>query len=129
VVVDTIEVAGLWSAVPGLYAGIRDALAEHAEAVGCHLSHLYSSGSSLYFTFLVRGADDDDAQVRYLAAWEQAARSCAAAGGTLTHHHGVGRLKSPYLAAELGEAGLDVLTRIKSAVDRQGIMNPGVLLP
>jgi alkyldihydroxyacetonephosphate synthase len=129
VVVDTIEVAGLWSAVPGLYAGIRDALAVHAEAVGCHLSHLYSSGSSLYFTFLVRGADDDDAQVRYLAAWEQAARSCAAAGGTLTHHHGVGRLKSPYLAAELGEAGLDVLTRIKAAIDRQGIMNPGVLLP
>ena len=129
VVVDTIEVAGLWSAVPGLYAGIRDALAEHAEAVGCHLSHLYSSGSSLYFTFLVRGADDDDAQVRYLAAWDQAARACAAAGGTITHHHGVGRLKSPYLATELGGAGLDVLTRIKAAVDRQGIMNPGVLLP
>ena len=129
VVVDTIEVAGLWSAVPALYAGVRASLAEYAQAVGCHLSHLYSSGSSLYFTFLIHGGDDRDAQVRYLAAWDQAVRSCAAMGGTLTHHHGVGRLKSAFLAAELGETGVDVLTRIKAALDPQRIMNPGVLLP
>jgi alkyldihydroxyacetonephosphate synthase len=129
VVVDTIEVAGLWSAVPALYAGVRAALAEHAEAVGCHLSHLYSSGSSLYFTFLIRGTDDHDVQARYLAAWDQAVRSCAANGGTITHHHGVGRLKSAFLPTELGESGVGVLRRIKGAVDPRGIMNPGVLLP
>ena len=129
VIVDTMEVAGLWSAVPQLYAGIRGALAVHSQAVGCHLSHLYPSGSSLYFTFLVSGADDDDAEARYLAAWDQAARSCAAAGGTLTHHHGVGRLKSRFLAEELGQAGVDVLRRIKGALDPGQIMNPGVLLP
>ena len=81
VIVDTMEVAGLWSAVPRLYAGIREALAAHAQAVGCHLSHLYPSGSSLYFTFLISGADDQDAEARYKAAWDQAARSCAEAGG------------------------------------------------
>ena len=129
VVVDTMEVAGLWSAVPQLYTGIRDALAAHAEVVGCHLSHLYRSGSSVYFTFLVRGSDDHDAEARYLAAWDQAAGSCAAMGGTLTHHHGVGRLKSRFLAAELGGTGVDVLTRIKAALDPEGIMNPGSLLP
>jgi alkyldihydroxyacetonephosphate synthase len=129
VVVDTIEVAGLWSTVPQLYAGIREALAAHAEAVGCHLSHLYRSGSSLYFTFLVRGSDDRDAEARYLAAWDQAVRSCAAVGGTLTHHHGVGRLKSHFLAMELGETGVDVLTRIKAVLDPDTIMNPRVLLP
>jgi len=129
VVVDTMEVAGLWSAVPQLYAGIRGALAAHAEAVGCHLSHLYPSGSSLYFTFLVRGSDDHDAETRYLAAWDQAAESCAAMGGTLTHHHGVGRLKARFLTTELGGTGVDVLTRIKAALDPQGIMNPGGLLP
>jgi alkyldihydroxyacetonephosphate synthase len=129
VVVDTVEVAGLWAEVPRLYAGVRDALAAHCEAVGCHLSHLYSSGSSLYFTFLVRGADDRDVEARYLAAWEQAMASCAAAGGTITHHHGVGRLKAPFLAAELGQAGSDVLRRIKAALDPAGILNPGVLLP
>ncbi len=129
VVVDTIEVAGLWSAVPELYTGVRAALAAHSEAVGCHLSHLYPSGSSLYFTFLVRGADDRDAETRYRAAWDQAARSCAAAGGTLTHHHGVGRLKSRFLAEELGQTGVDALKKIKAALDPGQIMNPGVLLP
>jgi len=129
VIVDTFEVAGLWSAVPRLYAGIRDALAAHAQAVLCHLSHLYSSGSSLYFTFLISGTDDQDAAARYLAAWDDAVRSCAAAGGTLTHHHGVGRLKAAYLTGELGEAGVDVLKKIKKALDPQQIMNPGVLLP
>ncbi len=129
VVVDTMEVAGLWSALPELYERVRAALLAHAEAVGCHLSHLYSSGSCLYFTFLIKGADDLDAETRYLAAWDQAVRSCATVGGTLTHHHGVGRLKSRFLAEELGEAGVDVLTRIKAALDPLGIMNPEVLLP
>ncbi|HYB16630.1 MAG TPA: FAD-binding oxidoreductase, partial [Streptosporangiaceae bacterium] len=129
VVVDTLEVAGLWSAVPRLHEGIRAALAAHSQAVVCHLSHLYSSGSSLYFTFLISGSDDRDAEVRYRAAWEQAARCCAAVGGTLTHHHGVGRLKSRFLAEELGTTGVDVLTKIKAALDPDQIMNPGVLLP
>jgi len=128
-IVDTMEVAGLWSAVPRLYEGIREALAAHAQAVLCHLSHLYSSGSSLYFTFLVGGSDDRDAEARYLAAWDEAAPCATAAGGTLTHHHGVGRLKSRFLAAELGPAGVDTLTKIKAVLDPEQIMNPGVLLP
>ncbi|MGH3181928.1 MAG: FAD-linked oxidase C-terminal domain-containing protein, partial [Streptosporangiaceae bacterium] len=90
---------------------------------------LYPSGSSLYFTFLVSGADDRDAEARYLAAWEQAMRSYADAGGTITHHHGVGRLKSRYLAADLGETGVEVLDGIKTALDPAGIMNPRVLRP
>jgi len=129
VVVDTMEIAGLWSVVPELYTGVRTALAAHAEAVGCHVSHLYRSGASLYFTFLVRGADDRDAEARYLAAWEQAVRSCAAIGGTFTHHHGVGRHKARFVAGEIGESGLGVLRRIKDALDPDQILNPRALLP
>ena len=62
VIVDTMEVAGLWSAVPRLYESIRAALSAHAQAVACHLSHLYPSGSSLYFTFLIGAADDREAE-------------------------------------------------------------------
>jgi alkyldihydroxyacetonephosphate synthase len=129
VIVDTMEVAGLWSAVPRLYGSIRTALAAHAQAVACHLSHLYPSGSSLYFTFLITGADDQDAEARYRQAWHAAAGRCAEAGGTITHHHGVGRLKAPFLETELGQAGADVLTRIRRALDPAGIMNPEVLRP
>jgi alkyldihydroxyacetonephosphate synthase len=128
-IVDTMEVAGLWSAVPRLHEEIRSALAAHAQLVGCHLSHVYRSGSSLYFTFLINGTDERDAEAKYRQAWDQAAASCAAAGGTITHHHGVGRLKAPYLAAELGAAGVAVLDRIRTALDPAQIMNPGGLRP
>ncbi len=129
VIVDTMEVAGLWSAVPRLYDDIRTALATHAQAVGCHLSHLYPSGSSLYFTFLISGADDHDAEARYRAAWDQAAERCDKAGGTITHHHGVGRLKATYLGTELGETGAAVLDKIRAALDPAGVMNPRGLRP
>jgi alkyldihydroxyacetonephosphate synthase len=129
VIVDTMEVAGLWSKIPRLYESIAAALAAHAQAVACHLSHLYPSGSSLYFTFLITGADDQDAEARYRQAWHTAASSCAEAGGTITHHHGVGRLKAPFLETELGETGAHVLTRIRHALDPAGIMNPGALRP
>jgi alkyldihydroxyacetonephosphate synthase len=129
VIVDTMEVAGLWSAVPRLYESIRAALSAHAQAVACHLSHLYPSGSSLYFTFLIGAADDREAETTYRAAWHAAAESCTEAGGTITHHHGVGRLKAPFLARDLGETGTGVLTRIRQALDPAGIMNPGGLRP
>jgi alkyldihydroxyacetonephosphate synthase len=129
VMVDTMEVAGLWGGLPDLYQAVRDGLARHAETVGCHVSHVYRSGSSLYFTFLVRGADDSEVEPRYLAAWREAAAGCLSAGGTITHHHGVGRLKAEFMAGELGAAGLEVLRRVKAAVDPQWILNPGALIP
>ena len=57
-------------------------------------------------------------------AWQQAARTCTEAAGTITHHHGVGRLKAPFLTGELGETGTGVLTAIRKALDPAGIMNP-----
>jgi alkyldihydroxyacetonephosphate synthase len=128
-IVDTMEVAGLWSAVPRLHEEIRSALAPFTELVGCHLSHLYPSGSSLYFTFLINGTDERDAEAKYRQAWDGAATCCARAGGTITHHHGVGRLKAPYLAQELGTEGVAVLDRIRTALDPAQIMNPGGLRP
>jgi alkyldihydroxyacetonephosphate synthase len=129
VIVDTMEVAVLWSAVPRLYESIRAALSAHAQAVACHLSHLYPSGSSLYFTFLIGAADDHEAETIYRAAWHAAAESCTEAGGTITHHHGVGRLKAPFLTQDLGETGTAALNKIRAALDPAGIMNPGGMRP
>ena len=62
-----------------LHEEIKGALAPFTELAGCHLSHLYPSGSSLYFTFLINGTDEHDAEATYRQAWDQAARSCASA--------------------------------------------------
>jgi alkyldihydroxyacetonephosphate synthase len=127
VVVDTMEIAGLWTGLPDLYQGVRAELAARADAVGCHLSHVYRTGSSLYFTFVIRGADDHAVERPYLEAWDAALRKCLELGGTITHHHGVGKLKAGLLAGELGEEGLSLLRRFKEAMDPDGLLNPGTL--
>jgi alkyldihydroxyacetonephosphate synthase len=129
VAVDTIEVAGVWRGLPQLYTRVRAGLLEHADVVGCHLSHVYPSGSSLYFTFLIRAQDDRAAEPRYLAAWDGGVRAALAEGGTMSHHHGVGRIRAPYLADELGPGGTEMLRRVKAGLDPNGILNPGVPLP
>jgi alkyldihydroxyacetonephosphate synthase len=122
-----MEIAGLWAGLPQLYQAVRSELAARADAVGCHLSHVYPNGSSLYFTFVIRGADDHAVEQPYLEAWDAALRRCLELGGTITHHHGVGKLKAALLEEELGEVGVSLLRRFKLAVDPTGLLNPGTL--
>jgi alkyldihydroxyacetonephosphate synthase len=95
--------------------------------VMCHVSHLYRSGASLYFTFIARQADDTLAQWR--AAKTAASDAIVASGGTITHHHAVGRDHAPWMRAEVGELGLELIRAAKERLDPAGIMNPGKLLP
>lgn len=119
---DTMEVASLWSGLPGLYAAVREALGRHA-LVMAHFSHAYPEGCSIYFTFAGNG---DEAT--YLAAWRDALEAAAAAGGTVAHHHGVGQLKMEAAGREL--AGLAPTFRaLKARLDPAGVLNPGRLFP
>ena len=94
----------------------------------CHVSHLYETGASLYFTLLARqreGAEVEQWQAVKRAAGEAIARH----GGTITHHHGVGRDHLPWMEHELGAQGVEALRALKRQLDPAGIMNPGKLLP
>lgn len=126
-VVDTMEVAGRWSALPQLYADVVAALGavEHNLAASAHVSHSYGDGACLYFSFAGRPpADGKDAY--YVAAWDAATRATLAAGGALSHHHGVGLHRSRFVAEALG-SGLQVLSALKLALDPAGVLNPGKL--
>jgi alkyldihydroxyacetonephosphate synthase len=125
-IADTIEVAGLWSRLPALYAEMHAALSTHVPVVLAHVSHCYPEGASIYWTFASDAADDVQALQRYDAAWEAAMVACTRIGGTIGHHHGVGLQRAQWLAAELG-AGHDVLRAVKTALDPAGICNPGKL--
>ena len=128
VALDTMEVAAPWVSLPAAYDGIRDALATTMDLVLCHCSHAYSDGACLYFTFGAAAAGDEvSARERYDAAWTAALDAAVAAGATITHHHGVGLLRAPWLRQELGEGGWTTLERIKAALDPAGIANPGKL--
>jgi alkyldihydroxyacetonephosphate synthase len=128
--VETLETATSWSGLPALHDAVRSALFEalNRPVVMCHVSHVYPAGASLYFTVL---ADRDDSDP--LGQWERAktaaSKAIVAAGGTITHHHGVGLEHRNYLTNEIGQVGVTTLRAIKKALDPAGILNPGKLIP
>lgn len=125
---DTMEVAATWGRLPQVYTAVRDALSAHVDLVLAHVSHAYPSGACIYFTLgAVNEGDESAALRRYDAAWDAGQRAALAAGGTGSHHHGVGLLRAPYLGDELGEVGLAVLRAVKQALDPHGLANPGKL--
>jgi alkyldihydroxyacetonephosphate synthase len=129
---DTIEVAATWTQLPALYEGVRKALGEHV-FVMAHFSHAYPDGCCIYFSFAGSAAPgikgwNAACEETYDRAWKAALDAAIAAGGTVAHHHGVGRSKSPRLGPELG-LGVDIVKRLQRAFDPRGIMNPGNLVP
>jgi alkyldihydroxyacetonephosphate synthase len=130
VLVETLETATFWSDRERLYADVRAALTDvlgEGVLVLCHVSHVYETGCSLYFTVAARQGEDPIAQWR--AAKAAASDAIIAAGATITHHHAVGTDHRPWFAEEVGEVGVRVLRAIKAELDPAGILNPGVLIP
>jgi alkyldihydroxyacetonephosphate synthase len=134
--VDTLETAATWSRLPELAAAVgralRHGLAGDGERVHAfsHLSHVYPSGSSLYATYVFRvAADPDETLDRWRRLKAAASEAIVRGGGTISHQHGVGRDHRPWLAAEKGELGMDLLEDVARRLDPDRMMNPGVLLP
>ncbi len=130
---ETLETATTWSKVPTLKAAVTEALTSALGASGtnalvmCHISHVYPTGASLYFT-VVAGQRGDVAQ-QWQAAKIAACDAIVAGGATITHHHAVGADHRPWMTAEIGDLGAQVLRAVKQTLDPAGILNPGKLIP
>jgi len=132
--VETLETSHTWSRLGELHDAVAAAIHGALDGQGtpglvwCHLSHAYADGASLYFTFIARSRHGAELE-QWAAVKRAASEAIVAGGGTITHHHAVGRDHAPYMAAEVGETGLDVLRAVKAELDPTGIMNPQKLLP
>jgi alkyldihydroxyacetonephosphate synthase len=125
---DAIEVAAPWDAIGKVWREMRRVLEPLSTSVECHFSHVYHSGASVYVIFHCEtGGDDVEGEKRYRQCAALAVETSLANGGNISHHHGVGRLKAEYMTREHGEAGLDVMKKIKTVLDPKGIFNRGVL--
>ncbi len=126
-VLDTMEIVARWSALPSVYEAVVTALQTFDGMVvaSAHLSHAYSDGACLYFTFggLPPNNQREDF---YRRAWDVAMEAALSHGAALSHHHGIGLNRARYARAALGEA-FDVLAAAKAALDPAGILNPGKL--
>ncbi len=126
---DTIEIAAAWDRLPAIYDAVTAAwraMPGTLVASG-HSSHSYVQGSNIYFTFVVKPEDWSRAEDVYLEAWSRCLLATLDRGGTISHHHGIGRLRAPWLKEELGTA-YPLLLALKRALDPAGIMNPGTLI-
>ncbi len=126
---DAIEVAALWQALPAVYAAMTAAARQHGAQVHAHISHVYPAGGGLYVIVKAEAVDDEAAVSLYRALVDDLLEACHAAGGSVSHHHGIGLGRAHWMAAEHGAAGLGVLRAIKAALDPRGILNPGKLIP
>lgn len=130
---ETLETATRWSNLRALKNAVTDALTASLTASGtaalvmCHISHVYPTGASLYFTVVAAQRGDPIAQWR--AAKTAASEAIIANGGTITHHHAVGADHRPWLHREVGDLGIEVLRAVKAVLDPAGILNPGKLIP
>ena len=134
--IDTLETATSWSNLHRLHQAVREALSQALRDDGIqtepivlgHISHSYQTGASLYFTYFFPMKLGDE-----LSQWLHIKRCASDAirdnGGTISHHHGVGRDHTDWIEPEKGSLGVHVIKATKEALDPDGMMNPGKLLP
>ncbi len=134
VMAETLETAATWSGLMGLYRAVGNAIRSALEARGtpglvmCHISHLYPDGASLYYTFIAPQQAGQEMD-QWRAVKTAACDAIVANGGTITHHHAIGRDHAPWMPREIGDTGIDALRAVKERLDPAGILNPGKVLP
>ncbi|MGA8271967.1 MAG: FAD-binding oxidoreductase [Candidatus Sulfotelmatobacter sp.] len=134
VTTDVSETSTVWSNIVPLYKDTMHVLrANILETgvrpwVGCHISHTYQCGASVYFTFGFKQQPGQELE-QYLRVKRAVQQSFIDRGATLSHHHAVGTEHLPWLAAEISPLGLNAIAAIKRGLDPNNIMNPGRLQP
>jgi alkyldihydroxyacetonephosphate synthase len=125
---DTIEVTGSWSALPGMYESMRAAVRAVAPEAhfGTHWSHFYPDGACQYMTLRLPPMPDERAFSTMRQLWDTVVRECHRLGGSMSHHHGVGLFRGPWMHAEHG-AGLELMQALKDHLDPEALFLPGKL--
>lgn len=138
IIADTFETAVTWDRFPDLYTGVKERVGAAIEritgvptVISCRFTHVYPDGPAPYFSFFALGtAEDDLASV--LAKWREikgvANDAVTALGGTVTHHHAVGRDHRSGYEQQSPALFREALAAAKLSLDPAGILNPGVLI-
>ena len=122
VMIDTLECGVTWENLPSLYRAVRRHIKKNPHTiVMTHASHFYSQGTNLYFIYISRSKDLDSFRSFQRGIIQKINEN----KGSLSHHHGVGRLMAPFMESHLGREQMEVLRALKRHFDPNNIMNPG----
>ena len=134
IMVDTVETATTWSNLERLHKAAREAILNAIWSsgvfgiVGCHVSHVYSEGASLYFTWMAPQKRGEEV-AQFDAVKAAAIRAFLETGGHLSHHHGIGIEHARYLREAIGPEAVRLIGDLKRTLDPNSVMNPGKLVP
>lgn len=134
IMADVSETSTVWSNLHNLYKKTMDHLDKAISDtgvvpfLGCHISHSYFTGTSLYFSFGCQQVPGKELQ-QYLYIKKAAEDSFINNGGTLSHHHAVGFEHLPWVEQDISPTGVKAVESLKKGLDPMGIMNPGKILP
>jgi alkyldihydroxyacetonephosphate synthase len=134
VVVDTFETAITWDKFDAFYKHVTARVEESMRIAGgggvltSRFSHVYPDGPAPYFTFVTKAGHGKELEV-WRAVKEAASQAVVEGGGTITHHHAVGRVHRAQYEKERAPLFGSALAAVKSELDPGGILNPGALLP
>ncbi|WP_291462604.1 FAD-binding oxidoreductase [Desulfobacula sp.] len=124
VLIDTLEASVTWDHIQALYSAVRNHIKKHPNTICMtHASHFYAQGTNLYFIFITKMQDVEEFRSFQHGIIEKIEKNF----GSLSHHHGVGRMMVPWMEKHLGENQMDILRAIKKHFDPHNIMNPGGL--
>ncbi|MCD4717566.1 MAG: FAD-binding oxidoreductase, partial [Desulfobacterales bacterium] len=122
IMVDTLESGVTWDNLHRLHKGVRTYIKSRPNTVCMsHASHFYPQGTNLYFIFMARMNDVNEYKKFQQGIIDQIHKH----GGSLSHHHGVGKMIAPWMEEHLGKVQMDVLRALKTHLDPNNIMNPG----
>ncbi|MFW9849771.1 MAG: FAD-binding oxidoreductase [Candidatus Thorarchaeota archaeon] len=125
-IADTIDIVATYDKLEDVYHAMKKSMEAEGAIVMSHFSHMYQNGGSIYMIFFSSQPDADSAWANYMKIWDVGVEACLKVGGTMSHQHGVGLVRSTYTEDELGSS-FQVLKLIKQVLDPNGIMNPGKL--
>jgi len=122
ILIDTLESGVTWGNLHHLHRGVREFIKSRPGTVCMtHASHFYPQGTNLYFIFMARMNDLDEYRDFQAGIIDRIEKY----GGSLSHHHGVGKMMAPWMERHLGTAQMDVLRALKRHFDPNHVMNPG----
>jgi alkyldihydroxyacetonephosphate synthase len=133
-VVDTFETACTWDRFEGLHEAVREAAFAAFRAGGgagllsCRFTHVYPDGPAPYYTFITTAPAGGELET-HARVKTAVSDALIAAGGTITHHHAVGRAHMPWYRQQRTEPFARALAAVKAELDPAGVLNPGVLVP
>ncbi len=124
---DVLDVAASYANLEKMYWKMREAIEKLGVSTMSHFSHFYPDGGNIYVIFIGHASSPEKAEAKYSQVWKVGLDAAHRAGGTLSHQHGVGLLKAPWMPIEHGPSGFALIEAIKQHLDPNNILNPGKL--